>query len=505
MSDTSGAHGFPRGPRPMHPQGQPPFPASRAELFREPPYASSSPQELPGAPEAGMILQRPRDWDGLQRLSGTLYGSAASYGADAGDAGGIEEDPFWIQFLKYCLAKYTAISVTVPFENAIMLRQVQFVPDDDYVHNALSGRPGAGGLADAAGTAAGKGNAYDVSDSEGSGTASGNSDGEEGGSSVSDEDDRSFFDADDYANRLGKKLRQESRGGRQSARHMRKAAADSSGYLLRSTFDDDDPTRPTYQLPTLRASTFSTIYKIASFNDEGIASLWKGHMALFCKAVAFSWTQPTVSSLLASAFNVPLDDTPLTYAEQPLPQIGLLLASHAITGVMTSPLELVQTRLFGAVFKHMGPLIIERWLGFGRDEAPSAHFVCSIAFGLLELLVMLPIETPNPRKYGALEEREFQTAVAIAPIPYVGVVDCAMRIMAEEGWQHSNARHAGTKGVRRARRGSRAAGSSSPKRAGILGTWMRVSGLYRGFGARLATLISVVCLQALVQAIDVEE
>lgn len=50
--------------------------------------------------------------------------------------------------------------------------------------------------------------------------------------------------------------------------------ADTSGYILGS--QDDETTRPPYQLPPLEGSQLATIVDIISHHDEGISSLWKG-------------------------------------------------------------------------------------------------------------------------------------------------------------------------------------------------------------------------------------
>lgn len=53
-------------------------------------------------------------------------------------------------------------------------------------------------------------------------------------------------------------------------------AVDPMGYLIRTTFDEDDPTRPQYQLKPQDRSLLSTAGQVLGMEDEGFLSLWKG-------------------------------------------------------------------------------------------------------------------------------------------------------------------------------------------------------------------------------------
>jgi hypothetical protein len=56
----------------------------------------------------------------------------------------------------------------------------------------------------------------------------------------------------------------------------RKEQTDPDGYLLRM-HTNNDPTLPSYQLPSLEPkSTFQILSQIMYLRDEGILSLWKG-------------------------------------------------------------------------------------------------------------------------------------------------------------------------------------------------------------------------------------
>ncbi len=51
---------------------------------------------------------------------------------------------------------------------------------------------------------------------------------------------------------------------------------DPMGYLLRTSFDEDDPTRPQYQLKPQDRSLLSTAGQVLGMENEGFLSLWKG-------------------------------------------------------------------------------------------------------------------------------------------------------------------------------------------------------------------------------------
>ena len=55
-------------------------------------------------------------------------------------------------------------------------------------------------------------------------------------------------------------------------------SADIAGYLVRTggVDDDNDPTRPPYEISTHGLSTIGVISRIIRTPDEGLLSLWKG-------------------------------------------------------------------------------------------------------------------------------------------------------------------------------------------------------------------------------------
>ena len=118
------------------------------------------------------------------------------------------------------------------------------------------------------------------------------------------------------------------------------------------------------------------------------------------------------------------------------------------------------------LFKFAIPVLLDRGLGITQDEEPVLYILGEYLFNLLELLVMMPIETIRLRLQCQIkahaEERPFDTLVALSPIAYSGMWDCAYRILREEGEQHK-----------------------------------RLQGLYRGFKVRFISHTLVALIQLL--------
>lgn len=85
--------------------------------------------------------------------------------------------------------------------------------------------------------------------------------------------------------------------------------------------------------------------KAVGRGKEGWLGLWKGSFTTFVIDVSTSSIQPIISSILAILAPSALTSLPLPYAPHPYRSLSLLLASHLITGVLLSPLDLVRTRL----------------------------------------------------------------------------------------------------------------------------------------------------------------
>ncbi|EGF76891.1 hypothetical protein BATDEDRAFT_92293 [Batrachochytrium dendrobatidis JAM81] len=507
-------------------------------------------------------IKHPADWDELQKLSGLLYGSSTPLNSVHSTENYRHHS--YIQFLLYCISKFSAISISTPIENALVLKQVQYVPSDTFIEQMQSSDR----YCQTSPRIDPQSDKYDRQSTNDT-CLSDDGSSKEDQSSVPDiDDDQSYFDAEEYAAQLNDSLVESTLHRTEKNSILQSSAADASGYLLQTSFSDDDPTRPQYQLPILDTGTLDTIFRILLHNDEGFTSLWKGNNANFLRDLLFAWTQPTTNDVLASFLNIPLDDIQLSYSENPIPQAGLLLASHAICGVLFSPLELIQTRQivqtssryhrkyryisstlytvlreefpdkpFGIffscnllfptlafhtlnpIFKFLGPLIIDRGLGLDQQESPFSYLFCEMAFGLLELIVMLPIETvrkrlmcqvvrrmphlqPNPQKLG-MRECEYKTVVQTSPVPYVGILDCVYRIIIEEGGPRSSKRNPTLSKQHSRFKRNRQSTTRFKKQSDEWNPIWRVSGLYRGISARLVASISVAILQTIVRCIEI--
>ena len=216
------------------------------------------------------------------------------------------------------------------------------------------------------------------------------------------------------------------------------------------------------------------------------------------------------------------------------------IISHLIPGVLLNPLELVQTRLvvqtyrkshrkyrstlhglntilseeyaqnpFGIIFssnllfpsllyytlsplfKSVPSILCEPVFGMNREEMPFSLLFFDLVVNIAEIVVMLPIETIRHRLFcqvvnktpthhnRVVSNQEFETCVHLSPIPYTGFMDCAYRIMSEEGGSSIR------KGSKKCRRS------------------FGFRGLYRGFRIRLITCLAIACLQAFTILVDV--
>jgi fusion and transport protein UGO1 len=120
------------------------------------------------------------------------------------------------------------------------------------------------------------------------------------------------------------------------------------------------------------------------------------------------------------------------------------------------------------LFNHGTPLIVDRVFGITQDDSPVSFILCELVISVIELIVMMPLETVRRRlqvqKHSAIvssNEHE-ETIVGISPIAYANSWDCIYRILGQEG---SNR--------------------------------MRMKGLYRGFKIRLFTNLFVAAAQIL--------
>jgi fusion and transport protein UGO1 len=120
------------------------------------------------------------------------------------------------------------------------------------------------------------------------------------------------------------------------------------------------------------------------------------------------------------------------------------------------------------LFDYGTPLIVDRVFGITQDDSPVSFVLCELVISVIELIVMLPLETVRRRlqvqKHSAIvSSNEHEgTVVGISPIAYASSWDCIYRISAQEG---SNR--------------------------------MRLKGLYRGFKIRLFTNFFIAVAQIL--------
>ena len=90
------------------------------------------------------------------------------------------------------------------------------------------------------------------------------------------------------------------------------------------------------------------------------------------------------------------------------------------------------------LFKFAIPVFLDRGLGITQNEDPLLYIFGEWIFNIIELIVMMPLETIRLRLQCQIraigpEERSFSTLVALSPIAYSGIWDCAYRIFTEEG------------------------------------------------------------------------
>ncbi|KAJ1984945.1 hypothetical protein H4R33_004202 [Dimargaris cristalligena] len=289
---------------------------------------------------------------------------------------------------------------------------------------------------------------------------------------------------------------------------------DHTGYFVPSVSTlDDDGTRAAYELGILETGVWGTMRRLYNHPQEGLLSLFKGQFTGWVWEMAQLFIQPTLEGYLNEMFNLYDDTIPLMHLDHVWPNLSTLIASNVITGVALSPLELVRTRLmlqpgqtnrqkysglfnglstimreegglwamyFSTVhliptvvfhslrplFENTGSLVVNRALGISSEDTPFTSAVAHMAYSMLELLVVLPVETVRKRlqaqpRYtkefmltvtadqrarsasgsgsnngsggAAADFRPYMTSVPITPVPYTGMLNCAYRIITEEG------------------------------------------------------------------------
>ena len=223
--------------------------------------------------------------------------------------------------------------------------------------------------------------------------------------------------------------------------------------------------------------------RLRATSSEGIPAFWKGQLVTTLHSLLSNILQPQVhASLLITASNPIPIDLPLNAAPSLVLPLGIQVASHLLTHLLLSPLELIRTRLivmpashantpsttsmarsilseeggltslylhpnilFPAVLEHSIrpllvlsiPLVLERQFGISPELSPITYSICDLSLGVASLLILLPIETV--RKRLQLQSRatggggkRINSVVKLRERGYVGIVEALWRIVTEE-------------------------------------------------------------------------
>ena len=204
--------------------------------------------------------------------------------------------------------------------------------------------------------------------------------------------------------------------------------------------------------------------------------------------------QPVILSLLTSALapSTSLPSLPLVHSPQPIAPLLIHTASHLLTGLIFSPLELVRTRLivqsiqprhrkytgpiqgvrriaqeeggYASLYFHpnlllpaildhsirpflhlAAPLVIERFFLFSPSDNVLVYGLAEFVLSTTSLLITLPIETVRRRlqlqsraaittgsSNANRSHRAFRACVETRPAAYAGIVEAVYRILTEE-------------------------------------------------------------------------
>ncbi|OCF34136.1 hypothetical protein I316_04085 [Kwoniella heveanensis BCC8398] len=312
-----------------------------------------------------------------------------------------------------------------------------------------------------------------------------------------------------------------------SAEPLAATDADASGYLpdLHPSWllkDDPEISRGN--------GVWGMIRRIRYTPSEGLPGLWKSQIVSSIHSFLSTTLQPSIHSFLlilipsaSSSMNL---DVALTALPNPGIPLGLQVASHLLTHLLLSPLEVIRTRLivmptshpstpssvtifrkmideeggFSSLYLHQNllipallehtirplltlsiPIIVERQFGITSDINPILYSLADLSLGLGSLLVLLPVETVRRRlqlqsrstaNAGLLtnSKKGMKSIVKLRERDYFGVVEAIWRIVTEET------------GVRRKRK-------MTEKDEG--GLFAGIRQLYRGFGMAATAHVTV--------------
>ncbi|KAJ3154409.1 hypothetical protein HDU89_008479 [Geranomyces variabilis] len=489
---------------PLHANGISPGSLSYAALD---PYAAAT-ATLEANDPHGLFIS---DWDGLYEP---------------------EDQPSTAKDLVvYAAVQFLATAIASPLEVATILRQVQFLPSDAYLERYSK-------------TDAKPHSESDASSESDAGEVSDDSDAER----TATEEDFHHSEPRRYAKSV-------------IERTDEIAAADATtGYLLVAHSEGNNTTRAPYQLPPLEGSSLSIMGEIASKNDEGLSSLWKGQTPAWAREISHSLLQPAVHLHLTTTLH---SHSP-THLDSPLQRLLVTAGSHTLSSLILSPFDLIRTRLVVQTAnpyhrKYRGPfhclwtmVAEEGWRGvfFGRHFLPTLllHTIAplfqfsreilvqaaadhpsapgawalgafELSLKIVELVFTMPLTTVQRRLMCQInpprepEDRVFEPCVERNPIPYSSLLDCAGRIVMEEGGARSRPIRGGGRGGTAKRGGGdersgrqrRRRGDPRLRRPAGERTWWSswgLSGLYRGFGLRVVSSIASIAMTTVAGYLD---
>ncbi|KAK9723055.1 hypothetical protein K7432_002164 [Basidiobolus ranarum] len=215
--------------------------------------------------------------------------------------------------------------------------------------------------------------------------------------------------------------------------------------------------------------------------NEGWQSLWKGQFTNWIHDLGEVLFQPSIEAILNDSFDLYDDTIPLVHLERALPNVVTMVTSHVVTGVVLSPLEVIRTRLiiqssspqhkkyrgffhalrtiiqeeglttfywsynlFPTILYHtltplIGntiPLVIDRFFNLSPADSPILYSFAELGLRTLQLIVTMPVDTIRKRLQCQIQRhptKRLETIVDTRAKPYYGFVDCAYRIISEEG------------------------------------------------------------------------
>ncbi|CCM00328.1 uncharacterized protein FIBRA_02358 [Fibroporia radiculosa] len=254
--------------------------------------------------------------------------------------------------------------------------------------------------------------------------------------------------------------------------------ADERGYIVRQTVLEEG-TIPEYTIPVgTTDGTWSMIKQLRRFRAEGLlTTVVTDALSAGLRPICSSFLQATFSPLYPS-----LSSAPPNLSSNPL---FLPVASHVLTGLLLSPLDLIRTRLIvqsahpryrtysgpldalGQILTHEGgfrgiylhphlliptlldctlralvPLVLPGFiashLGFGVNLTPETHpllwTLTTLVGDCASFLITLPFETVRKRLQVQVRgtAKPLRACVELRPAPYNGVVDAMWHIVTEE-------------------------------------------------------------------------